>query len=99
MILQLFLLVYFQYFYLSELLAFAYSLILSGLKAKKFLEKNILIIKNFLSNYKMNMESLKVKTKSNYNWDDIVYVYDLDVKLIKVIKRESRIGVDIYYIG
>ena len=35
MILQLFLLVYFQYFYLSELLAFAYSLILSGLKAKK----------------------------------------------------------------
>ena len=99
MILQLFLLVYFQYFYLSELLAFAYSLILSGLKAKNYLKKNILIIKNYLSNYKMNIESLKVKTKSNYNWDDIVYVYDIDVKLIKVIKRESRIGVDIYYIG
>ena len=45
------------------------------------------------------MESLKIKTKSNYNWDDIVYVYDIDVKLIKVIKRESRIGVDIYNIG
>ena len=25
--------------------------------------------------------------------------YDIDVKLIKVIKRESRIGVDIYDIG
>ena len=46
----------------------------------------------------MVIESLKVKTKSNYNWDDIVYIYDNDVKLIKVIKRESRIGVDIYYI-
>ena len=47
----------------------------------------------------MVIESLKIETKSNYNWDDIVYVYDIDVKLIKVIKRESRIGVDIYYIG
>ena len=47
----------------------------------------------------MVIESLKIKTKSHYNWDDIVYVYDTDVKLIKVIKRESRIGVDIYYIG
>ena len=47
----------------------------------------------------MNIESLKIKTKTNYNWDDIVYIYYIDVKLIKVIKRESRIGVDIYYIG
>ena len=47
----------------------------------------------------MVIESLKIKTKSNYNWDDIVYISDFDVKLIKVIKRESRIGVDIYYIG
>ena len=47
----------------------------------------------------MVIESLKIGTKSNYNWDDIVYVYDIDVKLIKVIKRKSRIGVDIYYIG
>ena len=47
----------------------------------------------------MVIESLKIKTKTNYNWDDIAYIYDIDVKLIKVIKRESRIGVDIYYIG
>ena len=47
----------------------------------------------------MNIESLKIKTKTNYNWDDIVFIYYIDVKLIKVIKRESRIDVDIYYIG
>ena len=46
----------------------------------------------------MVIELLKIKTNSNYNWDDIVYVYDIDVKLIKVIKRELRIGADIYYI-
>ena len=34
----------------------------------------------------MVIESLKIGTKSNYNCDDIVYVYvyDIDVKLIKV---------------
>ena len=47
----------------------------------------------------MVIESLKIKTKTNYDWNDIVYVYDIDVKLIKVIKREPRIGFDIYYIG
>ena len=47
----------------------------------------------------MNIKSLKIKTKTNYDWDNVVYIYDIDVKLIKVIKRESRIGVDIYYIG
>ena len=34
----------------------------------------------------MNIESLKIKATTNYNWDDIVYVYDIDVKLINVIK-------------
>ena len=47
----------------------------------------------------MVLESLKIKTKSNYYWDDMVYLDDFDVKLIKVVNRESRIGVDIYYIG
>ena len=46
----------------------------------------------------MVIESLKIKTKSNYNRNDIVYVYVIDGKLIKVIKRASKIGVDIYYI-
>ena len=47
----------------------------------------------------MVVESLKIKTKSNYYWDDIVYLGDFDVKLIKAVKRESRIGVDIYFNG
>ena len=47
----------------------------------------MLIIKNYSSNYKMVIESLKIKAKTNYNWDDIVYVYNVDVKLVKVIKR------------
>ena len=36
----------------------------------------------------MVIKSLKIKTKSNYDCDDIVYIYDINVKLIKVIKRE-----------
>ena len=47
----------------------------------------------------MVIKSLKIETKSSYNWDDVVYVSDVDVKLIKIIKRKSRIGVDIYYTG
>ena len=47
----------------------------------------------------MVIESLKIKSKSNYFWDDMVYLDDFDVKLVKVVRRESRIGVDIYYIG
>ena len=47
----------------------------------------------------MNIESLKIKIKTNYDWDDIVYIYDFDVDLLEIIKRESRIGTNIYYIG
>ena len=47
----------------------------------------------------MVVESLKIKSKSNYFWDNMVYLDDFDVKLVKVVKRECRIGVDIYYIG
>ena len=47
----------------------------------------------------MVIKSLKLKNKSNYFWDDMVYLYDFDVKLVKVVRRESQIGVDIYYIG
>ena len=47
----------------------------------------------------MNIESLKIKTKTNYNWDNIVYINDFDVNLLEIIKRESGIGANIYYIG
>ena len=47
----------------------------------------------------MVVESLKIKSKSNYFRDDMVYLDGFDVKVVKVVRRESRIGVDIYYIG
>ena len=47
----------------------------------------------------MNIESLKIKTKTNYNWDDTVYIYDINTNSIEIIKRESKIGANIYYIG
>ena len=47
----------------------------------------------------MNIESLKIKTRTNYNWDDIVYINDFDSNLLEIIKRESRIGANIYYTG
>ena len=46
----------------------------------------------------MVIVSLKI-LGSNYYWDDMVYLNDFDVKLVKVFRQESRIGVDIYYIG
>ena len=47
----------------------------------------------------MDIKSLEIKTKTNYNWDDIVYINDFDANSLEIIKRESRIGANIYYIG
>ena len=47
----------------------------------------------------MDIKSLEIKTKTNYNWDDIVYINDFDVNSLEIIKRESRIGANIYYTG
>ena len=47
----------------------------------------------------MSMESLKIKNQSYYYWNDIVYIDDFDIKYLKINKRESRVGTDIYYIG
>ena len=47
----------------------------------------------------MDIKPLEIKTKTNYNWDDIVYINDFDVNSLEIIKRESRIGANIYYIG
>ena len=46
----------------------------------------------------MGMEPLKIKTQDNYNWNDIIYIKDFDEDSLEVIKRESKIGVNIYYI-
>ena len=47
----------------------------------------------------MDIKSLEIKTKTNYNRDDIVYINDFNVNSLEIIKRESRIGANIYYKG
>ena len=47
----------------------------------------------------MNIKSLKIKNQSYYYWNDIVYIDDFDIKYLKMNKRESQVGIDIYYIG
>ena len=47
----------------------------------------------------MVIKSLKIKNKAYYFWNDIIFLDDFDIKLVKIVKRESRIGVDIYYMG
>ena len=69
------------------------------IKGKKLFKNKYFNYEKYSSNYKMNIESLKIKTKTNYNWNDIVYINDFDVNLLEIIKRESRIGANIYYIG
>ena len=39
----------------------------------------------------MNIESLKIKTKTNYYWDDIVYINDFDADLLEIIKRNREL--------
>ena len=46
----------------------------------------------------MDIESLQIKSKY-YLCDDIIYICDFDIGLVKIFKRESKIGVNIYYIG
>ena len=46
----------------------------------------------------MGIESLQIKNKYYYLWDDISYICHFDIGLVKIFKRESKIGVNIYYI-
>ena len=65
------------------------------IKGKKLFKKKKLIIEHI----KMDIKSLEIKNKTNYNWDDIIYINDFDVNSLEIIKRESRIGANIYYNG
>ena len=47
----------------------------------------------------MDIKSLEIKTKINYNWDDIIYINDFNADLLAIIKKKSRIGANIYHIG
>ena len=45
----------------------------------------------------MDIKSLEIKNKTNYDSDTISYIDDFDVNSLVVSKKESRIGVNIYY--
>ena len=46
----------------------------------------------------MNINSLEIKNKTNYESNNISYIDNFDVNSLVVSKKESRIGVNIYYI-
>ena len=45
----------------------------------------------------MAINSLEIKGKTNYDLDNICYIDDFDVNSLKITKKESRIGANIYY--
>ena len=45
----------------------------------------------------MAINSLEIKNKTNYDLDNICYIEDFDVNSLKITKKESRIGANIYY--
>ena len=45
----------------------------------------------------MDINSLEIKDKTNYDFDNICYIDDFDVNSLKITKKESRIGANIYY--
>ena len=45
----------------------------------------------------MAINSLEIKNKTNYDLDNICYIDDFDVNSLKITKKESRIGANIYY--
>ena len=47
----------------------------------------------------MVINSLNIKNQSYYYWYDIIFIVDFNIKFFKIVKRESRAGIDIYYIG
>ena len=45
----------------------------------------------------MVINSLEIKEKTNYDLDNIGYIDDFEVNSLKITKKESRIGANIYY--
>ena len=45
----------------------------------------------------MGINSLEIKNKTNYDFDNICYIDDFDVNSSRITKKESRIGANIYY--
>ena len=45
----------------------------------------------------MGIRSLEIKGKIKYDLDNIGYIDDFDVNSLRITKKESRIGANIYY--
>ena len=46
----------------------------------------------------MDINSLEIKIKANYDSDNICFIDDFNINSLKIAKKESRIGANIYYI-
>ena len=45
----------------------------------------------------MGINSLEIKDKTNYDFDNICYIDYFEVNSLRITKKESRIGANIYY--
>ena len=45
----------------------------------------------------MGINSLEIKDKTNYDFDNLCYIDDFDVNSLRITKKESIIGANIYY--
>ena len=45
----------------------------------------------------MDINSLEIKNKTNYDLDNICCIDDFDANSLKITKKESRVVADIYY--
>ena len=45
----------------------------------------------------MGINSLEIKDKTLFDFDNIGYIDDFDLNSLKITKKESRIGANIYY--
>ena len=45
----------------------------------------------------MGINSLEIKDKTNYDFDNIGYIDDFDVNSLRITKKESRVDANIYY--
>ena len=45
----------------------------------------------------MGINSLEIKDRTNYDFDNICYIDDFDVNSLRITKKESIIDANIYY--
>ena len=82
--------------FIMFLIGFIYYCRRSNFDRKKL--KDFIYLKTSIySIIKMGINSLEIKEKTNYDFDNTCYTDDFDVNSLKITKKESRIGANIYY--